>query len=48
MIKFTYRGKTLAYMPRVGAIIDQVKACRMLVADLNSLDTLDIIVKSKN
>ena len=32
MIKFTYKGKALAYMPTIGATITQLKDCRDLIA----------------
>ncbi|MCK5611744.1 hypothetical protein KAR91_58285 [Candidatus Pacearchaeota archaeon] len=32
MIKFTYKDKTLAYMPTAGATVIQLKVCKDLVA----------------
>ena len=48
MIKFTHKDETLAYMPREGATIEQVKACRQIVADGAGLDLLSVIVKFKS
>ena len=48
MIEFTFKGNTLAYMPRVGAIIEQVKACRAIVADRFGLNLYAVRLKFKN
>ena len=46
MLRFTYKGKVLAYMPRIGATIEQVKACRELVSGLFGLNLYDIAIKN--
>jgi len=48
MIKFTHKGKELACMPRIGATIPQVKACRQIVADRSGLGLYDIRLQFKN
>ena len=48
MIKFTYKGKALAYMPRIDATIEQIKACRELVSDLFGLNLYDIVIKNSS
>ncbi len=48
MIEFNHKGKTLAYMPRVGATMEQVKACREIVADKHSLNLYDVRLKFEN
>ena len=45
MIEFKHKGNILAYMPRVGATIEQVKACREIVADKFSIDLYDVRMK---
>ncbi|MCK5611721.1 hypothetical protein KAR91_58170 [Candidatus Pacearchaeota archaeon] len=48
MIKFTYKNKTLAYMPRAGATIEQLKACREIVARQFHLCLYDIRLQFAN
>jgi hypothetical protein len=48
MIKFTHKGKELALMPRIGATIDQVKACRQIIADRSGLDLYDVRIQFKD
>ena len=48
MIEFKHKGKTLAYMPRVDATMEQVKACRMIVADKHSLNLYNVRLKLEN
>ena len=48
MIRFTYKGKTLAYMPTIGTTIEQVKACRELVSGLFGLNLYDIVIKNSS
>lgn len=48
MIKFTYKGKTLAYMPTVGATVNQLKDCRDILADRLKLKACDIRLQFAN
>ena len=48
MIEFTCGEITLAYTPRVGATIEQVRACREIVADRFGLNLYAVRLKFKN
>ena len=48
MIKFIHKGKELACMPRIGATIEQVKACRQIVADRSGLGLYDVRLQFKD
>lgn len=47
MIKFTYKGKALAYMSIIGATIRQIEAARQVVAKLFGHDLGSIVIKSQ-
>lgn len=48
MIKFTYKGFTLAYMPLIDATMDQVKACREIISGIFGLNLYSIRLTFKD
>ena len=48
MLRFTYKGFTIAHMDLLGATMEQVKACREVIADTFGLNTYNVrmIIKS--
>ena len=47
MLRFTYKGFTLAHMDLNGAEMEQVKACREVIADTFGLNTYSVVIVIK-
>lgn len=47
MLRFTFRGFTLAYMDLQGATIEQIKAGRELISGLFGLNLYSVRIKIK-
>lgn len=48
MLRFTFKGLTLAYMDLQGATMDQVRACREVVSSIFGINLYSVRIIIKN